>query len=138
MIRWYYLSQNYLLWIIHHLHFRVPCPGFLHNHQFRLVNHHNYEYSHWYHHSSLPYAKNMEVFFKTSFLTASRIVYFIILEVSGVFFLLSLCVIQIISGVIPDISSPCPEKSERYLLSLRISIYAGVSILLLILDKLVL
>ena len=55
---------------------------------------------------------------------------------SGVF-LFFLQVILIISGVTSDKSYPGKEKPERFLLSLKISISVGFSILVLILDKLV-
>ena len=54
---------------------------------------------------------------------------------SGVFKLSR--VIRRISGVIPAKLSPCTEKSERYLLSLKISISVGFYIILLLTDELV-
>ena len=60
--------------------------------------------------------------------------YFLIIKVSGVFLLRG---IQRISGVIPDKSSPFPDKPEGYLLSLKIYISVGFSILVLLLDRLV-
>ena len=51
---------------------------------------------------------------------------------------LFLLVIQRLSGDIVAKSSLCPDKSETYLLSLRISISVGFSILVFLLDKLVL
>ena len=60
------------------------------------------------------------------------------IEVSGVFFLLFLRVIQRVSGVTLDKLSPCPDKTETLKLSLWISISGGGSILVFLLDKLVL
>ena len=70
-------------------------------------------------------------------LTGSWIDSFLIIKVSGVFFFLFFRWIQRISGVKPAKSSPYKEKSEKYLLSLRISISMGFSIPVLVLDKLV-
>ena len=70
-------------------------------------------------------------------LTGFRIGSFLITEVYGFFFLLFLQGIRRLSGVILDKLSPCPKKSEISLLSLRIYISVGFSILILVLDKLV-
>ena len=60
------------------------------------------------------------------------------IEVSGSFFLLLLLVILIISGDTLYKLSPCPDKTEALKLSLWISISEGLSIPVLLLDKLVL
>ena len=71
-------------------------------------------------------------------LTGSLIGFFLMIVVSGVFFILLLRGIWRISGAELDKLSPCIYKTETLKLSLWISISEGFSILLLLLDKLVL
>ena len=144
------MIQNYILWIHHPLHFHVLFPGLLHNNQFHLMNHQSHESSHWYHLFSLPYVKNMEVFFRTSvfyiiysilFFPFTRVDWFLNRFFSNnrsvwSFFLLFLHGIRRISGVVPAKSSHYPDKSERSVLSFIISISVSFSIMVILLDKL--
>ena len=77
----------------------------------------------------------VKVFYFALFLglTGSWIVFFIIIEVSGVFFLLFLRGIRRVSDVSLDRLSPCTEKLETLKLSLWIFISEGFSILVLLL-----
>ena len=62
-------------------------------------------------------------------LTSSRIGSFLIIEVSGVLFILLLRGILRVSGVTID---PCPDKTETLKLSLQIIIYEGFYIMVLL------
>ena len=89
------------------------------------MNHQNNYSFYRYHIRNLPYVKNLEGFFFRLYfplsnkvyyfsfllgLTVSPISYFLITEISVVFFLLFLQGIQKLSGVTLAKSSPCPDK----------------------------
>ena len=137
---------------MHRLHFPLPCPSFLHNHNFQSVNHQYNDYFNWYHFHNLPilrkirgvlcwqpFYKSVTVYSCDIFLglTVSTIGSFIINKLYGVFFLLLFLGINIWSGVTLAKNYPCLEKSEASKLCLWIFISEGFSIWVHLLDLLV-